>query len=337
MTAPAELVTKLTIHQFQMIIVFMKARRGFPDALAAVALPLLMVGCAAAGSGAAESTRPGVLEIIAAAYPFQFIAERVAAGHAVVSSLTQPGAEPHDLELGPRQVASIASADFVIYERGFQPVVDEAVAQSENRDVLDTTTVVPLRVHDQQDDSDEGHAHQGAESGPDPHVWLDPLQVAVIANSVADRLAAIDPAGAADYEANVTRLDGQLTDLDARFHAGLASCERTEFITTHAAFGYLAERYGLSQIGISGLSPDDEASPARIAEIQQEAGAHGITTIFFETLVSPAVAEAVASDLGLVTDVLDPIEGITADSRGSDYFTVMAANLAALRKANGCP
>ena len=132
------------------------------------------------------------------------------------------------------------------------------------------------------------------------------------------------------------RLDGQLTDLDARFHAGLASCERTEFITTHAAFGYLAERYGLSQIGISGLSPDEEASPARIAEIQQEAAAHGITTIFFETLVSPAVAEAVASDLGLVTDVLDPIEGITADSRGSDYFTVMAANLAALRKANGC-
>jgi zinc transport system substrate-binding protein len=319
-----------------MIIVFMKTRRGFHDALAAVALPLLMVGCAAAGSGAADSTRPGVLQIVAAAYPFQFIAERVAGAHAVVSNLTKPGAEPHDLELGPRQVASIASADFVIYERGFQPVVDEAVAQSENPDVLDTTTVVPLRVHDQQD-SDEGHAHQGAESGPDPHVWLDPLQVAAIANSVADRLAAIDPAGAADYQANVTRLEGQLTDLDARFRAGLTSCDRAEFITTHAAFGYLAERYGLSQIGISGLSPDNEASPARIADIQHEAAAHGITTIFFETLVSPAVAEAVASDLGLVTDVLDPIEGITADSRGRDYLTVMAANLAALRKANGCP
>jgi zinc transport system substrate-binding protein len=320
-----------------MIIVFMKTRLGFHDALAAVALPLLMVGCAAAGSGAADSTRPGVLQIVAAAYPFQFIAERVAGAHAAVSNLTQPGAEPHDLELGPRQVASIASADFVIYERGFQPVVDEAVAQSENPDVLDTTTVVPLRVHDRQDESDEGHTHQRAESGPDPHVWLDPLQVATIANSVADRLAAIDPAGAADYQANVTRLDGQLTDLDASFHAGLTSCERAEFITTHAAFGYLAERYGLSQIGISGLSPDDEASPARIADIQQEAAAHGITTIFFETLVSPAVAKAVASDLGLVTDVLDPIEGITADSRGSDYLTVMSANLAALRKANGCP
>src|SRR5215212_8836772 len=149
-----------------MIIVFMKTRGGFQDGLAAVALQLLMVGCAAAGSGAADSTRPGVLQIVAAAYPFQFIAERVAGAHAVVSNLTQPGAEPHDLELGPRQVASITSADFVIYERGFQPVVDEAVAQSENPDVLDTTTVVPLRVHDRQDESDEGHTHQGAESGP---------------------------------------------------------------------------------------------------------------------------------------------------------------------------
>lgn len=319
-----------------MIIVFMKTRRGICDVLAAVTLPLLLVGCAAAGSGAADSTNPAVLQIVAAAYPFQFIAERVAGAHAVVSNLTQPGAEPHDLELTPRQVGSIASADFVIYERGFQPVVDEAVAQSENPHVLDTTTVVPLRVHDHQDGSDDGHEHQGGVSGPDPHVWLDPLHVAAIAYSVADRLAAIDPAGAADYRANARRLDEQLTDLDVRFHAGLASCKRTEFITTHAAFGYLAERYGLSQIGISGLSPDEEASPARIAQIQQEAAAHGITTIFFETLVSPAVAEAVASDLGLVTDVLDPIEGITADSRGSDYFTVMAANLAALRKANGC-
>ena len=319
-----------------MIIVFMKMKRGFGDALTAAALPLLMVGCAAAGGEAADSTRPGVLQTVAAAYPFQFIAERVAGDHAVVSNLTQPGAEPHDLELTQRQVASIASADFVIYERGFQPVVDDAVAQSQNPNVLDTTTVVPLRVHDEEGGSHEGHAHQGAESGPDPHVWLDPLDVATIAHSVADRLAAIDPAGGVDYRANVSRLEGELADLDARFRAGLASCERTEFITTHAAFGYLAERYGLSQIGINGLSPDDEASPARIAEIQHEAQAHGITTIFFETLVSPAVAEAIATDLGLVTDVLDPIEGITADSRGSDYLTVMAANLAALRKANGC-
>jgi zinc transport system substrate-binding protein len=319
-----------------MIIVFMKRLRDFPAALAVVVLPLTMIGCAASGDGAADSTRPGLVQIATAAYPFQFIAERVAGAHGVVSNLTKPGAEPHDLELTPRQVASIASADLVIYERGFQPVVDEAVAQSENPHVLDTTTVVPLKVHDDQERSHDGHEHQPAQPGPDPHVWLNPLNVTAIADSVADRLAAIDPIRAGAYRANARRLDRQLTDLDSRFRAGLESCERREFITTHAAFGYLADRYGLTQIPISGLSPDAEASPARIVEVHQEAQAHGITTIFFETLVSPAVAEAVAGDLGLVTDVLDPVEGITAESRGTDYLTVMAANLAALRKANSC-
>jgi zinc transport system substrate-binding protein len=116
----------------------------------------------------------------------------------------------------------------------------------------------------------------------------------------------------------------------------LAHCVRTEFITTHAAFGYLAERYHLTQIGISGLSPDSEPSPARIAEVQRIARNHGLTTIFSETLVSPAVAQAVAGDLGLRTDVLDPVEGITNESRGQDYLSVMSANLAALRRAGEC-
>ena len=319
-----------------MIIVFMKRLGGVRAALAAVVLPLPMVSCAAVGGGPAASPSPGVLQIVTAAYPFQFIAERVAGAHAVVSNLTKPGAEPHDLELTPRQVASIARADLVVYQRGFQPVVDESVAQSENPHVLDAATVVPLKVHGDQDGSHDGHGHQTADRGPDPHMWLNPVHVAAIADAVADRLAALDTTGAADYRANARRLDRQLTDLDVRFRAGLASCQRTEFITTHNAFGYLAERYRLTQISISGLSPDAETSPARIAEVHQQALAHGVTTIFFETLVSPAVAEAVAGDLGLVTDVLDPLEGITAESRGTDYLTVMAANLAALRKANSC-
>jgi zinc transport system substrate-binding protein len=101
-------------------------------------------------------------------------------------------------------------------------------------------------------------------------------------------------------------------------------------------FGYLAQRYHLIQIAISGLNPDTEPSPARIAEVQRLATEHGLTTIFSETLTSPAVAQAIAGDLGLVTDVLDPIEGITDQSRGHDYLSVMSANLAALRKAGGC-
>ncbi len=157
-----------------------------------------------------------------------------------------------------------------------------------------------------------------------------------IAHAVRDQLTALDPDHAADFQGNAAALETELTTLDQDFRTGLASCEREEFVTTHTAFGYLAKRYGLSQIGITGLSPEAEPSPARIAEVQREASEHGVTTIFSETLVSPAIAEAIAGDLGLATDVLDPLEGITDASRGQDYVAVMRSNLTALVKAGAC-
>ena len=153
---------------------------------------------------------------------------------------------------------------------------------------------------------------------------------------VVDQLSGIDPDHAADYRANGAALQGELRTLDTSYTTGLKTCDRREFITSHAAFGYLAEQYDLTQIGISGLTPDAEPSPARIAAVQQEARDHGVTTIFYETLVSPAVATSIAGDLGLRTDVLDPIEAITPESRGDNYIAVMQSNLAALEKANGC-
>jgi zinc transport system substrate-binding protein len=153
---------------------------------------------------------------------------------------------------------------------------------------------------------------------------------------VEQRLLIIDPAHAADYARNAGALQQDLRRLDRSFRSGLRHCVRTEFITTHAAFGYLAESYHLTQIGISGVSPDAEPSAARIAEVQRVAREYRLTTIFSETLVSPALAQAIAGDLGLRTDVLDPIEGVTDQSRGNDYFSIMASNLTALRKAGGC-
>ena len=302
-------------------------------------LPLTAVaGCANAGPATTIKTKQsGQLTIVAAFYPLQFVAQRVAGDHAMVANLTQPGAEPHDLELTPRQVASLTTASLVIYEKGFQPAVDEAVVQSENPQVIETTTVVPLRPLASPDgDLDHGGGSKDDHSALDPHVWLDPTAVSRIARAVEQRLSTIDPDHAADYGRNADTLVKELDDLDQTFRSGLAHCVRTEFMTTHAAFGYLAERYHLTQIGISGLSPDSEPSPARIAEVQRVARDYGITTVFSETLASPAVAQAVAGDLGLATDVLDPIEGITSQSRGQDYLSVMSANLAALRKAGGC-
>jgi zinc transport system substrate-binding protein len=302
-------------------------------------LPLVAVaGCVAVGPASTiDSRQPGRLSIVAAFYPLQFVAQRVAGDHATVANLTQPGAEPHDLELTPRQVASLTTASLVIYERGFQPAVDEAVIQSENPQVIDTAIIVPLRpLGATRDDLGRGEGAGPDRSALDPHVWLDPTSLVRITGVIQERLSTIDPDHAADYRHNADSLNEQLRSLDQSFRAGLAHCVRTEFITTHAAFGYLAERYHLTQIGISGLSPDSEPSPARIAEVQRIARDHGLTTIFSETLVSLAVAQAVAGDLGLRTDVLDPVEGITNKSRGQDYLSVMSANLAALRKAGEC-
>ena len=298
---------------------------------------LAAAACASTGSAGTPTRTPGQLRIVAAFYPLQFITQRVVGEHATVVNLTQPGAEPHDLELTPRQVASLTTANLVIYEKGFQPDVDEAVGQSENREVIDTTTVVSLRpLMTNGDDLGHGEGAGHDHSALDPHIWLDPTSVSRIAGAVEARLVIIDPGHAADYRRNARELEQELTGLDRSYRSGLAHCVRTEFITTHAAFGYLAQRYHLTQIAISGLSPDAEPSPARIAEVQRVAREYGLTTIFSETLVSPALARAIAGDLGLVTDVLDPIEGLTDQSRGHDYFSIMASNLAALRKAGGC-
>lgn len=320
-----------------------------PRALGAIAIGCTLLLAAACGGSAQGSgtKQPGQLTVVTAFYPLQFVAERVAGSHAAVTSLTQAGAEPHDVELTPRQVASVTDAAAVIYIKGFQPAVDEAVAQSGNTHVLDTTTVVPLQTQAEE------HAHGDADDSPgddheaegeddhahgtlDPHVWLNPVNMVTITNAVIDQLVGIDPDHAADYRANGAALVADLDSLSSTYEKGLKSCERTEFITSHAAFGYLAEQYRLTQIGISGLTPDAEPSPARIAAVQQLAKEHGVTTIFYETLVSPAVATSIAGDLGLSTDVLDPIEAITDQSRGDNYIAVMESNLTALQKANGC-
>lgn len=290
-----------------------------------IAASLMLAACG--GSTAARSNESSKLTIVTAFYPFAYIAERIAGEHAEVTSLTQPGAEPHDIELTPKQVASVNSASLVLYEKTFQTAVDEAVAQSGNSAVLDTASVVPLQPL--VSDSPE-------EEGLDPHVWLDPKNMITISQAVADRLTSIDPDHATDYASNAASLKGELTALDTAYADGLKTCDRRKFITTHEAFGYLAARYQLTQIGISGLSPDAAPSPTRIAEVQRVAQQHKITTIFYETLISPAQAESIAGDLGLTTDVLDPIEGITDSSRGKDYPAVMSSNLTALVKAGGC-
>ncbi len=315
------------------MIVMMLRRIGAVASAPALAL-LAVTACS---DDPASSQTTGKVNVVAAFYPFAFVAEQVGGADVTVQNLTKPGAEPHDLELTPRQVNDIAEADFAIYLKGFQPAVDEAIDQNQPAHALDVSTVVPLDRpappgEEETDHSEDGHEEQHVTG--DPHIWLDPTKLASVTTAVGDRLATLDPSHAAEFRARARALTTRLTDLDNELSNGLGSCQQSDFVTSHAAFGYFAARYGLEQIPIAGLSPEAEPPPARIEQIQQEVRDRGITTIFFETLVSPDLAETIARDTGATTAVLDPIEGIKDIGR-DDYFSLMRANLAALQKALG--
>jgi zinc transport system substrate-binding protein len=299
---------------------------------------VLALASGAAGCASTQTAGDGV-RVVVGFYPLQYVVERIGGDRVAVTNLAQPGAEPHDLELSPRQMAAVADADLVVYLAGFQPELDEAVDLEAREEALEVSTVVPLiegratHAHDEQTGEHSGES--AGEGGRDPHFWLDPTRLATVATMVSERLAAADPAGAATYAAAAESLTRELADLDTEYAQRLAGCQRREMVVSHAAFGYLAERYDLEQVGITGLSPDVEPTPQRLTEVTAAARHHGATTIFFETLVSPRVAEAIAAEVGATTAVLDPLEGLPAGSTG-DYLSVMRTNLAALTTALDC-
>jgi zinc transport system substrate-binding protein len=292
--------------------------------LACVAL-VATVGVTAACASTDSPTPDDKIGITAAFYPLAYISQRIGGDAVQVTNLAPPGAEPHDIELTPQQVAKIHDAGLVVYLGGFQPAVDSAVDAEAADHSLDTGALVP-----RLDGADEaGHPAK------DPHIWLDPIRLATIGDKLAARLGEIDPAHKADYTTRAAELHRDLSTLDMEYSDGLKNCARHEIVTSHEAFGYLAQRYGLKQIGLSGLDPETEPTPQRLASVADEAKRFGATTIFFETLVSPKIADTIAKEVGAKTAVLDPIEGLEPGSAG-DYVSIMRANLATLREALGC-
>ncbi|ACQ80031.1 periplasmic solute binding protein [Beutenbergia cavernae DSM 12333] len=283
---------------------------------------------------AAPASDDGRLDVMASFYPLQFVAERVGGDAVTTSSLTPAGAEPHDLELSPADVASLGNAGLVVYLSGFQPAVDDAVAQAQPEHVLDVADAARLEVHEEEHEgehTDDGHDHDGAS---DPHFWLDPTRLADAGDAVAASLAETEPDRADEFAANAADLRAELEELDTSFADGLATCTNRTIVVSHEAYGYLAERYDLHQVGISGVDPEAEPSPARLREISDVVETEGVTTIFTESLVNPQVAQVLADDLGVTTALLDPVEGLTDPD--ADYLTIMRANLDALRTALDC-
>jgi zinc transport system substrate-binding protein len=328
-----------------------RLRRRALTATAALAATALVAACSSGAGGVDGASQDGRVQVLASFYPLQYVAEQVGGDLVSVANLTPPAAEPHDLELAPAQVRAIGDADLVVYQSGFQAAVDEGVEQRDPEHVVDATQAAHLEEHpgsadshagesaeehaehsddDPDEAADDGHGHGSL----DPHFWLDPTRLAAVGDQVAAELSAIDPEHADEYEANAAALTADLDALDAEYADALAACAGATLVTSHEAFGYLAERYDLVQVGISGIDPEAEPSPARLREVGEVVRDNGVTTLFFETLTSPKVTETLADDLGVGTAVLDPLEGLSDDA--TDYRGVMESNLEALTSGLVC-
>jgi zinc transport system substrate-binding protein len=287
---------------------------------------VLTLGLILAVSGC---TRPRVpadrLAVVATFYPLFEFAQRVGGDRVDVHTLVPSGVEPHDFEPTPQDVVALTNARVVIYNgAGFEPWLEKLLPEVPSTAVKVNTAA--------------GLSLTREAEGVDPHVWLDPILAGQQVEAIVRGLSEADPDGAERYHTNGTRVVSDLHALNDRFAGTLAACRRHTFITSHAAFGYLARRYGLTQVSISGLSPEGEPSPARLKEIVREARRSGTRVVYYETLVSPRVAEVIAREVGARVAVLNPLEGLTADEQrdGRNYFTVMDENLRALADGLDC-
>jgi len=296
-------------------------RRAFTLGLALplLALPFL-AACAGAGASVDSDDSTSKPSIVAAFYPLQYAAEQVGGSAIEITNVTPPGVEPHDLELSAQQVGQIADADLVLYVKGFQPAVDEAIAQQAPDRAIDVSAALRLLTLD---------------DAADPHVWLDPANMSIIAEEIAARLAEISPASAASFASNSTGFTEAMSALSQEYTSALANCRTKTMVVSHDAFGYLAKAFGLTQVGISGLSPEAEPSPARLKDVAAIVDKEGVTTIYYETLVDPKVAQTIADETGATAKKLDPLEGLQPGATG-DYPSVMRENLSTLATGQGC-
>lgn len=289
-----------------------------------VALVLFVVtgltGCGVPGAGdQAAPAKTGRVRLVATFYPMAYFAREVGGDRVEVVTLVPTGVEPHEWEPSPRQLLSLREADVFVYNgAGLEPWVSRMVEGANNQ------RLVVIETSD------------GLELLPaDPHVWLDPVLAQGQVARIMEGLIAADPQGEPVYRANREALTRRLQELDEKYRQALARSEGAKIFTSHSAFSYLARRYSLQQVPVMGLSPEEEPSPAQMAQLVRLAREEGAKYIFFESLTSPRLAETLAGEVGAETLVLNPIEGLTPDevSRGEDYFTLMEQNLANLLKA----
>lgn len=286
------------------------------------------------------------IQIVTSFYPLAELAQKVGGDYVEVKNLVPPGAEPHDFEPSPKDILALNNADLVIVNGvGFEPWAEKVIPTLESKGVkvLDVSKVIPTLLKptepaDHEITAAEGDKNEEEHFTYDPHFWLDPLMYMGQAKAVGETLSRIRPDHTKDFAKNTDAYVAQLQDLDAQFTAGLKSCTLQKIVTNHASFGYLAKRYGLTMLPISGLSPDSEPSAKKLGELTELVKKDGVKIIFTESLLSPKVSETLAKEAGVQTMVLNPLEGLTTDAikAGENYVSVMKKNLESLRTALEC-
>lgn len=277
------------------------------------------------------SAQTAKLKVMGAFYPLYEWARQVGGERIEAVNLVSVGAEPHEYEPNPRDIRRIHEMDIAMdMGASFQPGLDRVLRGVRGKK--------PIRLTVSEGVSLKPMPGAGKDAPPDMHIWLDPVLSQQVVKKIAAVLAQADPPGRTIYEANAEAYVKKLEALDREYSAGLAACQHKEVITSHAAFAYLLERYGLRQLAIRGLSPNTEPSPRQLARLATLAKERGIKAIYYETLVSPKMAETLAREVGAKTLVLNPIEGLTTaeQAQGKDYLALMRDNLANLRIGQGC-
>ena len=280
------------------------------------------------------------ISVVASFYPLAYVTEAIVQDLATVTTIAAGSSEPHDFELSPSDVAKIVSSDFAIYIPEFMPSFDAALNDLSSEQIIDATDGITLLESDQDEhghEEDDEHGHEEddehAHGDGDPHVWLNPLNMVTVAKQIAATLTRAYPELAVELDLNLANFETQMIELDTSYKTALAECEIKTLLVSHEAFGYLVDQYGFTQLGISGISPEAEPSPARLAEVAKVAREISATTIYYETKVDPSVANALAGEISIVTAVLDPIE--TKPEMG-DYLYAMEQNLEALVQGQIC-
>lgn len=287
---------------------------------------------------AKQNTSQSKLQVAASFYPLAEFARQIGKDKVEVNNLVPAGTEPHDFNPTPQDRVTIQDSKLFIYNgAGFEPWVDKILPDLKDvvvRNASEGISLLPALP-------EEAGKHQGEEEAKnalhDPHFLLDPVFAQNVVDNISQKLSKVDPESSSFYETNAAEYNIKLADLDKKFRTELSNCQKRDFITSHAAFAYLAKRYNLTQIPIAGLA-QEEPSPQRLAEVTKLAKEKNIKYIFFETLVSPRLSETIAREVGAETLVLNPVAGLTPEEEraGKNYITLMEKNLANLKIALEC-